>query len=94
MRKYLSWRMSKLRLGSELTEQHRQKISAGSKGKKLGNKNAAKKIAQLDMHDNLIKVWDSVTEAAKGVNRAIASVSLCALGMVKHSAGFKWKYIE
>ena len=81
-----------MRLGSEMSDEQCDKISKSCKGKKLGNKNAAKPILQFDMNDNFIKKWDSVTHAAHGVGRAICSVALCAQGLVKHSAGFKWKY--
>jgi len=81
-----------MKRGSELTDEHREKISKSCKGKKLHNNNARKPILQLDMDGNFIKRWDSLTEAAKGVNRAICSVGLCAQGFVRHSAGYKWKY--
>lgn len=83
-----------MKLGSELTDEHRKKISKSCKGKKINNKNANKPILQFDMDGNFIKKWNSVTEASKGVNRAICSISLCVRGLVRHSAGYKWKYNE
>jgi hypothetical protein len=95
--------------GSPLTKDHREKIAKSCKrsgpdsckkglnlckGKKINNKNACKRIAQLDMEGHFIRWWESASAAAIGVNRATCSISLCALGFVKQSAGFKWKYEE
>jgi hypothetical protein len=76
----------------ELSEEHCNKISKSCKGMHKGNKHACKRIIQKDMDGNIIKIWNSVVEAAKGVNRASTSISLCARGYVRHSAGFKWEY--
>ena len=81
-----------MRLGSEMSDEQRDKISESCKGKKMGNQHANKAILQFDMDGNFIKRWNSVTNAAKCVGRSIGSVALCAQGLVRHSAGFKWKY--
>lgn len=81
-----------MKLGSELTNEHRNKISISCKGKKKNNQNRSKPILQFDMEGNFIKRWESATQAAKGMNRAICSIALCAQGLVTHSAGFKWVY--
>lgn len=81
-----------MRLGSEMSIAQRNKISKACKNKKLFNQHANKVIIQLDMDGNFIKRWESVTKAAKGVSRAVSSISLCAKGYVRHSAGFKWKF--
>lgn len=81
-----------MKLDSKMSNDQRYKISKSCLGKKIGNKNAAKPILQFDMNNNFIKSWDSVTQAANGVKRAVCSIALCAQGLVKHSAGFKWKY--
>lgn len=77
-----------------MTDEHREKISLSCKGVHKNNKHACKRIAQLDLEFNLIKIHESVTEAAKEIKRAVSSISLAAKGLVKHSGGFKWKYID
>lgn len=92
MRQYVPWRMSGLRLGSEMSDEQRNKICESCKGKKRGNQHANKPILQLDMEGNFIRRWESASQAARGVGRAVCSIALCAQGLVRHSAGFKWKY--
>lgn len=81
-----------MRLGSEMSDEQRDKISESCKGKKLGNQYANKPILQLDMDGKFIRRWESVSQAARGVGRAACSITICARGLVRHSAGFKWKY--
>lgn len=81
--------MNKIR---ELTEDHIDKISKSCQGMHKGNKHASKVIYQFDMEGNFIREFDSVTNAAKSIGRAVSSISLCALGLVRHSGGFKWRY--
>ncbi len=81
-----------MRLGSKMSDEQRAKIAKSCKGKKLGNQNGNKPILQFDRDGNFIRRWESASQAARGVERAIQSVALCAQGLTRHSAGFKWKY--
>lgn len=59
---------------------------------KNGNKNK-KKILQLDMNDNPIKQFNSITEASKETQISITSISEIAKGRRKPMKDFKWKFI-
>jgi hypothetical protein len=89
--------------GRPKSEEHKRKLSEHFKGKSNGpwKEEQRKKnldfwikkylpIAQYDLDDNLIKIWD---------NRIIASIELglkkdnireCLRGRRKHYAGYKW----
>lgn len=53
-----------------------------------------KKVGQYDLCDNLIKIWDSATEASKATGTAISKISAVCHGKRKTSNGFKWKYLS
>ena len=55
---------------------------------------ALKRVKQLDMEGNLIKVWDSVTEAANSLHIRAGNVWKTASGDQKSSGGFKWEYVK
>ena len=53
-----------------------------------------KRIAQYDMNDNLLQIFDSVADAAKSVNRTRSNIRCAAQGKYKSSAGYKWKFVD
>ena len=55
----------------------------------------SKKVKQYDKNKNLIKIWDSVSEASKTLNINDASISRCCLHhKYRHTAGgFIWEYL-
>lgn len=63
------------------------------KGKERG-KNNCKKIIQMDLQNNVIKVWDSLTEASKTLNISLGTIGNCARGLTsyKTAGGYKWRY--
>jgi len=53
-----------------------------------------KKVVQLTLDGKLIKVWNSVTEAAKNTGILQPAISLCLTQENrKQSGGFKWQFI-
>lgn len=50
-----------------------------------------RKIAQYDLNDNLIKIWDSISDCVKVYG---TGVKHCLSGRNHQSKGFKYKYIE
>lgn len=75
----------------------KKKISETRKnnGCAKGGKNpSAKKVAQYDLYDNLIKVWECVQYASNELEIDNSSICKCAKGKIKTAGGFKWKYIE
>jgi hypothetical protein len=49
---------------------------------------------QLDLDNNIIKEWNSVTEAFKSLNKTngMGNIHLCCKGKYKTAHGYKWKY--
>lgn len=71
-------------------EEIREKLDKINKSRcsKL-NKNT--KLVQLDKEDNIIREWDTMTQASKELNISVSSISLCCKGTYKTAGGFKWK---
>lgn len=67
------------------SESHRKAISETRK---------RKRIAQMDLHGNVIHVWDSLTEAARSLgNVSCSNISKCCLEKKPTAYGYSWKYI-
>ena len=50
------------------------------------------KINQLDKNGNLIKTWDSISEAATYLNFSSGNIVSCLKYKLKTAYGFKWEY--
>ena len=63
-------------------------------GKKLSNSHShqKRKIVQLTLDGEFIKIWNSISEAKKEYKNN--HISECCLGKIKTAAGYKWKYYE
>lgn len=55
-----------------------------------------RKVAQFDLNGNFVAVFDSVTEAIRGIGRKSASISACCKRKPKHdtAGGFIWRYAD
>lgn len=51
-----------------------------------------RRVAQYDLNDKLIKIFDSISEASK--NTGAKNIYYCCLGKRKKSNGFKWRFID
>ena len=49
-------------------------------------------ICKFDMNDNFIEKYESINEAARKNNCFAGNISNCARGIIKSTAGYKWKY--
>lgn len=96
--------------GSERTEEHRQNLSKSCKGRqspnkgnvytkeyrdKLSNSSTVKrKVKQIDLDGNLIKIWDSISLAERTLQ--IRHISEVCRNVLYHktTGGFKWEYEE
>lgn len=87
----LRWCTSKENSNNSLTK---IKMSSSQKGKTGVISNHHKSIMQFDINGNLLKQWDTITEAAKctGTNRT--SIVSCANGKYKMAGGYIWKYTK
>lgn len=52
----------------------------------------SKKIIQLDMNNNIIQTFDSITDASKITNVVRANIQKCLRGERQTAGGFKWCY--
>lgn len=51
------------------------------------------KVQQLDLRNNLINEWDSISEAAEKTNTSKSSIIRCCKNKQKTANGFLWKYL-
>lgn len=73
----------------------KKKISESKKGQNKGEKHPnAKKIAQYDKNDNLIKIWECMKYACEELGISATCISECCTGKQKTAGGFKWKYYK
>jgi hypothetical protein len=85
-------KLSESKKGNKLSEETKQKIKDS---RLTGSDNPkSKKVGQYDLNDNLIKIFDSMSQAAKECNTYHSSISSCCSGKKNTSGGFKWKFIE
>jgi group I intron endonuclease len=88
-----------IRTGTTWSEETKKKISESNKGKH-NNNSRQRKIAQIDIKtDKIIKIFDSINEAALYINsnkfKSLRSSIECAAnpnGKQKTACGYKWEY--
>ena len=71
--------------GKTLTEEHRRKISKNSK--------FSKRVNQYDIKTgDLIKTWESITDAANSLGIHKTNISACCKGKLKTTGNYLWEY--
>jgi len=78
-------------IGRTQSDETKEKLSIINKGKTATNK---VKVYQLDLNDNIIKLWDSITEAANYFNITPSIISSVCNGRNKTTSGYKWLYFD
>lgn len=87
--------------GHEVSEETKKKISESNKGKvksenhknKLRDSHEKKKVVQLSLNGEFIKVWESIREPNKeGFDHR--HIIKCCKGKSKTHKGYKWMYYE
>lgn len=69
------------------------KIATHEELVKMAHNNKRNKcVAKLDMGDNILEEFQSLTQAALSVNGNGQCVGKCCVGKLKTYKGFKWKY--
>lgn len=53
----------------------------------------SKKIKQLSLDGELIKIWDAMAEADRAGLGKKSNISACCKGKLKQLKGFKWEYV-
>lgn len=56
------------------------------------NKKSFKQVAQYDMSDNLVAIYDSTASAARLTGCHQGAISNNCIGRTKSAGGFRWKY--
>ena len=52
-----------------------------------------KAVEQIALDGSVIKVWASMSEAARTLNIPVGNISHCCIGRIKHAGGFKWCFV-
>ena len=92
----------------EVSKETREKIGKGNKGKKMLEEakikirkyqlaNAFSKyvpVLQYDLNNNLLNRFNSITDAAKNIDKDTSHIVSCCKGRRKTAYGFIWKYEE
>lgn len=79
--------------GRAITEEQKQRISICKKGKNIGGSNwFAKSVKQIDKQGNIIKIWNSISDASRELSISVSSISNCLKGLSKTAGGFIWLY--
>lgn len=59
---------------------------------KASLKDRCRAVAQKDDNDNVIKVWGSISDAARAVDAPVPHIVRVCKGQRKHTRGFIWEY--
>lgn len=70
------------------SDEHKRKLSESHK-----NKNT-KKVNQYDQNGQLIKTWNSITEASESLSIKIAGISNCCNGLRRTAGGYIWEHYD
>jgi group I intron endonuclease len=79
--------------GVKLSEEHKMKVSAALKGRKLPERLRyikAKEVYKLDMDYNFIEKFRSLSDAAASINTMPKRISACFTGTRGSHKGFRW----
>lgn len=92
----LEWVSEKENVIHAYSNNHRDKAVAEwvKKVQPLGAEKRKTKIAQYDLQDNLVHVYDSQREASEKTGANRTSITACVKGRRKTAGGFKWKYYD
>lgn len=92
-------KMSKAKKGKQLSDETKKKMSESLKGRTVWNKGKAypskrkKKVSQYSKDGELIKIWDSITEAINVTGFKSIANALRYPDKYKTAGGFIWKYL-
>lgn len=87
-----SKKISKSLKGHSVSDESREKISKNHADVSGSNHPRARKIAQYNLNEELIKIWNCISQAEKELG--ISHISNCCNGKRKTAGGFKWKYVK
>ena len=87
--------------GKKHSDESRRKMSESQKGRAAWNKDIhtgikpanAKAVGMYNDNGELIKVYQTISEASLAVGACNGNISACCRGRVKHACGYVWKYV-
>lgn len=78
----------------KLWEEYRKKVPGMFVG---GKSPLSKKVIQMDLNGNTIKIWDSMADAYRMLREKervqISGISQACNGIISQHAGYKWKFM-
>lgn len=88
-------KLSKANKGRKMSDSVREKMKGRNIGRFVGGKSAsAKKVCQYDLQGNLIKIWDSQSDAARAFSVAPTNILAACKHLRKTVKGYKWEYYK
>lgn len=72
-------------------ENNRHAIDMGLQNPWIMIQARKKKILQISMSGEVVKEWESMTEAAKALGLQVSNISHCCKGRIKSTGGYKWQ---
>ena len=90
----LEWVTNKENVKHAYSNHHRDEVVKkwATKVQPLGAEAKKTKVAQYDLNDNLIAIYNSQREASEITKTCRSSITQCVNGKRKTAGGFKWKY--
>lgn len=72
-------------------------INYGTRNKRISKSNinntkTSKEIIQMDINNNILRVWPSMNQIKRELNYSPGSVYNCCKGIYKKAYGFIWRY--
>ena len=80
--------------GIIVSDETRAKLSKAGRGKHKDNSHCKKKVKMMDLEENVIEIFDSLTEAVSTVGGNIKSLSACLCKGQFSYKGFRWDYAK
>ena len=68
----------------------RENLIHGTRTKRASEK-LSQKVIQLDLNDNVLNIFESMTQAEQETGVDASSISKCCNGKLKSAGGFKWR---
>lgn len=70
---------------------HAYRTGLFDEGKIQSAKKRSIPVEQLSMDGVLVKTWDSMSDASRGLGLDVSNISNCCKGIIKSTGGYKWR---
>jgi hypothetical protein len=92
----LRWCSHRENLNNPVTIQRLKKSTPDACRKRWENgyyNNLSRKVAQFSKDGELLKIWESASEAARALDIQIQNLQRCCARRIKSSGGYVWRYV-